>query len=413
MELEKIQEVIESKFNDLKNEVKSSADKGADEVKSLNDKIEALQSDLDEAKAKGLDMEKLQDQVDSLDMKLNKKGSFEAKSQSLEQELETKFNDAKVTAAISELKNNRSASANIELKAVGTILRANYAGSVLTTYVDPNISGAPKNVPFFRNIVNVFQLKGDKVTWVNRIAGEGGAGMTAEGALKSQMDWDYVEESASVRKITAYVKASKEALDDMYFLRNEINTELVDAIQLKLDEQISNGNGTAPNLKGILQYAPTFAVTGTSFNASVDNANRLDVLRVAIALVARNKFRANYVAINPMDAALMDLTKGEDGHYVMPPFVTADGVRVAGVPVLESFSIAEGSFLVGDFTKSNLGIREEINVNIGYENDDFTKNLVTILAEMRAVHYIKDHQKTAFVQGTFAAAITAINKPVV
>ena len=269
MELEKIQEVIESKFNDLKNEVKGSADKGADEIKGINAKIESLQSELDEAKSKGADVDKLQEQVDNLDIKLNKKGSFEVKTQSLEQELESKFNDAKVTSAITELKNNRSASANFELKAVGTILRANYAGSTLTTYVDPNISGAPKSVPFFRNIVNVFPLRGDKVTWVNRIAGEGGAGTTAEGAIKSQMDWDYVEESASVRKITAYVKASKEALDDMYFLRNEINTELVDAIQMKLDEQIANGNGTAPNLKGILQYAPTFAVTGTSFNASV------------------------------------------------------------------------------------------------------------------------------------------------
>ena len=107
------------------------------------------------------------------------------------------------------------------------------------------------------------------------------------------------------------------------------------------------------------------------------------------------------------------MEKGDDNHYILPPFVTADGTRVAGTTVIESFSIDEGSFLVGDFTKSNLRIREEININLGYENDDFTKNMVTILAEMRAVHYIKLHHVPAFVKGTFAAAIALINKPVV
>ena len=139
----------------------------------------------------------------------------------------------------------------------------------------------------------------------------------------------------------------------------------------------------------------------------------MDVLRTAVALIRKNKFRANYIAINPVDAALMDMEKGTDGHYILPPFVTADGTKVAGTTVIESFSIDEGSFLVGDFTKSNLRIREEININLGYENDDFTKNMVTILAEMRAVHYIKKHHVKAFVKGTFAAAITAIAKPVV
>ena len=52
-----------------------------------------------------------------------------------------------------------------------------------------------------------------------------------------------------------------------------------------------------------------------------------------------------------------------------------------------------------------------VAVQMGYENDDFTKNLVTILAEARAVHYVKTNHLAAFVYGDFSDAITALEKP--
>ena len=51
-------------------------------------------------------------------------------------------------------------------------------------------------------------------------------------------------------------------------------------------------------------------------------------------------------------------------------------------------------------------------MSIGWENDDFTKNLVTILGEKRMLAYIKSQYKTAFVADTFANVITAITKSV-
>ena len=89
-----------------------------------------------------------------------------------------------------------------------------------------------------------------------------------------------------------------------------------------------------------------------------------------------------------------------------------DGVaRVKGVPVIENVGITAGTFLVGDFTKSNLRIREDLNIQVGYVNDDFTKNLMTILCEARAVHYVKANHYKAFVKGTFSTAKTALLKP--
>jgi hypothetical protein len=70
-----------------------------------------------------------------------------------------------------------------------------------------------------------------------------------------------------------------------------------------------------------------------------------------------------------------------------------------------------GNFLVGDMTKAHLRMREDMNIQVGYVNDDFTKNLVTILCEARAVSFIKANDAPAFVKGVIATCITAITKP--
>ena len=400
---------------EIKSQVTTATAESKEAVEELKGKLADFEQKLEDAKKEGVSIEyveKMQTQLDRVSVDLKSKGMQNKTLRTMYDDVEAKFAEKSFQEQIEVLKKSSSASATMEVKAPVTITLGSYAGTSLTTEIDRTISSAPNRMPLFRDIVNVATIRGNKVTWVNKEANEGGAGMTAEGAAKSQMSWTYTEESADVKKITAYVKVSKESLDDLDFLRSEINTDLREAVELKLDEQISSGTGVGQNLKGILTYAPTFSVTGTSFATAVFNANRLDVLRTAVALVRKNRFNANYIVISPMDAALMDLEKGTDGHYIMPPFVTADGARIAGVRVIENEAIAEGNFLVGDFTKSNLRIREEININLGYENDDFTKNLVTILAEMRAVHYIKKHHVPAFVKGVFATAITAINQGV-
>lgn len=415
----KMQEGLDAIKKQVSEFEKSAGENTAKQVKeAIDQKMADFQKQLEEG-LKSADnsqevkdsLEKMQDHLDKLDIKLQKSGSVKGLSQTIDQEIKAAFEKENITKGLSEMKSTQMISVNFEVKAASTMMLSAYAGDRLTTDIDRTISKAPNRMPLFRNLVNVSTIKGNKVTWVNKEANEGGAGMTAEGALKSQVSWTYTEESADVKKITEFIKVSKESLDDLDFLRSEINTELIEGVELKLDEQISSGDGTGLNLKGILPQAPVFNVTGTPLDKSVFNANKRDVLRSAVALIRKNRFNANYIVINPMDGATMELEKGKDGHYILPPFTSVDGTKIGATLIIENEAIAEGDFLAGDFTKANLRIKEEININIGHSDDDFVKNLVTILAEMRAVHYIKKHHKPAFVKGTFSTAITAINKP--
>lgn len=386
-------------------------------VKTLNEKADAAEKAAKEAKEESEKaikelkekQEATQKHADELDVKLQKAGQKPTEQKSFAENIKESLQaNLEQLKAINESKSG-SERFGFNIKAAGTMtIGGNYSGGTVgLTSWDSDFARIQRRKPFLRELITVRPVDNLYVAWAEQANPDGGAGQTAEGADKTQADFDIVERSKKVEKITSYIKVSKEALADIKFLQSEINTELVELLNLKLDADILGANGTTPAMKGILEYAPAFSAP-SSLATSIPDANRFDVIRAAVTQIQIANFEANYVLLNPQDAAAMELTKDAEGRYLMPPFATIDGTRIAGLLVVVNNGVTAGDFLVGDFRKSNLGIREEINISIGYENDDFTKNLVTILGEVRAVHYIKSNHTTAFVKGTFSTAIAAL-----
>jgi len=258
-----------------------------------------------------------------------------------------------------------------------------------------------RRAPFLLQLANTSPISTMYAQWAEQENPEGAANETAEGQDKSQIDFDWVEKSQKVEKITAYIKVSKEALSDLPALRNEIDTELQELVLLEADADLWDGDGTTPTIKGITLFA-----TAYSTPSGLTPTNVSEVIRCAIAQVVANTFMPNYIVMHPTDVAAMDLEKsGDDGHYMLPPFRSADGQVISGVRVVENLGVDQGDFLVGDFTKWKVRIREGFNIDVGLDGNDFTKNLVTILGEIRLVSYVKANHAGAFVFGTFADVI--------
>lgn len=301
----------------------------------------------------------------------------------------------------------------LDVKSAGTMtIDDNYSGgSVGLSTLEGGLTRVQRRAPFLRQLVNAAGTASRFVVWIEQANPDPGvAGMTAEGAEKNQTDFDLVERSAQVQKISAYIKVSKEMLADIAFMRGEINNELMELVSLKLDEQILLGDGTGNNLAGIDLNA--VAWSAGLFANTIPAANNTDVLRVAIAQIQQANFMANYILLNPADAAALELTKSTTGEYTYP-INMAYGMpkTIYGLPVIENNLIPVGTFYVGDFTKSHLRVREDMNIQVGYVNDDFTKNLITILCEARACHFVKVNHYGAFVKGDFATAKAALQTP--
>jgi HK97 family phage major capsid protein len=81
---------------------------------------------------------------------------------------------------------------------------------------------------------------------------------------------------------------------------------------------------------------------------------------------------------------------------------------ILGVPVVESDNVTAGTFYVCDMTKFNIRDYETTSIEMGYDQDDFSKNMVTIRAERRLVTYVKANHTEGFIKDTFANALTYI-----
>jgi HK97 family phage major capsid protein len=286
------------------------------------------------------------------------------------------------------------------------------------TEFEPGITRRVRRQPFIAQLVNVSRTVLEYIAWAEQTNIDPGvAGNTAEGAAKTVGSFRITEKNSMIETMTYYIKISKRMLDDLALIENEIRTELMEVLALRLDAQTLNGNGTSPQMKGILQYATPFSA-GSPLAGTVANVSFYDCLAAAILQVRAGGttlngevydiFNPNYIVLHPADATIMGLTKDSLGRYIMPPFMSPDGKAIEGLPIVENVIMTQGTYLVGDFTKSNLRIREDANIAIGYENDDFTKNLVTILGEQRAGHYVKSNHTKAFVADTFANTKTII-----
>lgn len=401
-EIKKIGSDLDTKYKTVVELSKQTDEKSQKALEEIKKEIESGR------KEQGELIKKQQEHLDALETKM-KKGELEVGvKKSFDQELADQFKGKESDFA--QLKEGKVKGLSFEIKAAANLLLGtNYTGSVGLTTWDSEWSRPLRRQPFLRQLVTTRPVNSMYIAYAEMKNRDGAATGVLEGGVKPLIDFDIVEASKKVEKIAAVMKTSKEALADIAGLRAEINTELVEAVNIELDRQLLSGTGTSPEISGIITLITSaISVVGTPFATGVDDPNNFDVLRVAAAMVAQNFFNPNYAILNPLDAAAMELVKDANGNYVLPPFSTANGQIIGGLRIVTNQAMTLGNFLVGDFSKDILGIREEINIQVGYENDDFRRNLVTILAEMRAVNYIKSNNLGAFVRGTFATVRTAI-----
>ena len=299
---------------------------------------------------------------------------------------------------------------DLEVKAP-TTLAGDYTGTIALSTLEPGVNRIARQRTLLQNVVNRGTTNSMFVTYIQQTA-KADATFVGEGEAKTEYELKYQEVSKQVKKVASIIKISKEMLTDLPFMQSEVNGDLMLGVENAIENQLLNGTGLTVNLEGILANATTF--TAGTFAGTVINANLADVIRVAVANIQSANFNATHVVLNPVDVAKLQLTKTTQGEYTYPMFymdpMTAE-VKIAELSIISTNYMTAGTFLVGDMSKDNLRMRETMNIQMGYVNDDFKLNLVSILCEARLVNFIKANDYGAFVKGNIATAITAIDTP--
>lgn len=207
-----------------------------------------------------------------------------------------------------------------------------------------------------------------------------GAAETAEGAMKPEAAITWTDTEAIARVIAAWMKIQKAALADVPAIRAVMDQRLRYLVLRRLEAEIINGNGTAPNLRGILN---TSGIGTVAFNGAELVA---DQVLTGITNVLLADALADVIVMNPLDwAEVLKKKAPGDGHYYGGgPFSVTPQV-MWGVNLLASQAVPVGHVLVGDMSiGTTLYVREGIQVLFSdSDGTDFRENRVTLLGEGR------------------------------
>lgn len=320
-----------------------------------------------------------------------------------------------LTSNIEKLKNLKDSreSFSFEVKAAGTMtISGNVSGGNIP--VEDRIEGLnviPSRRVRLLDIMSQRSTTSNVVSWVYQANKDGAAGQTAEGTAKNQIDYDLVVTSESIKKTTAYIKVSTEMLDDIEWIESEIRAELLRELLKAVENTTYSGNGVGQAHNGLITVASAFAAGALA--GTVDNANEVDVLAAAITqinIAQEGSADVNYILMNPLDVYKMKTLKvsATDRRYVERVSMIGGSLNLDGVPILETTLVTAGKYLVGDFMKAISVTRSSVRFEVGVENDDFTKNLRTILAEWRGATIVKNNDRSALVYGDFATDKAAL-----
>lgn len=300
---------------------------------------------------------------------------------------------------------------DIKYLAKSTDITNDLTGEVIAPSREAGIEDLATRSPFLEQIADVVATDAEIVKWTEVESKSGGPATTAELATIPEGDFKFINRSAAMEKIAVVNKHSVEILKYGSELVAAIRTMLTRDVNLVVDAQLLSGNGTAPNLQGVLGVATVLDAAAVGAQR-VPDANLFDVVRIAatkIMTAGKGKFTPNYLILNPVDSEAFDLTKNADGDYIMPPFYDASGQRIRGARVIENTGVTAGTFLLGDF--NYLHVRTNGGAEIDFSNSDgtdFAKDILSIKVRRFLTAFVKTNNNGAFVTGNIATVIAAL-----
>jgi len=236
------------------------------------------------------------------------------------------------------------------------------------------------------------------------------AAEAAEGAAFGESALAFTERTENIRKFGVSIPVTEELLADVASVNGYLDSRLRTMLQLRLDSELLNGNGTAPNITGVLNKS---GINTFDFSSYAGNLGRIGQLYQAITEIRKDAFlEPDAIIMHPSDwndvvtAVSVDFAGTSGAGYTekSPLFVGAgmfgNGVTpsIWGVRVVPSTAIAAGTVLVGVFgggLASHIVSREGMEVAMSDSHSDFfTKDKVMMKASMRLGFAI--YRATAF-----------------
>lgn len=380
--------------------------KGKAENKELQTELEALKTKLEAMKGQSDLITKMNEEIGKANlaieaMKENGKGGTE-KVKSIRGQIEdwVKTNKSALEAIKSGSKANLTpmvVKTNSPMTPANTLSSSSYLPQI--EYV-PGVFDIVRVNPTFWDYLKKGSTNSASLVWVNKKTPAGAADFIGPGVAKPGVSFVLDTEISVAKKIAVSAKTTTELLDDIPGMETFIRQELEYQLKAKLNTTLMSGTNSSTVPAGIQSLSTTYTLT----SVKTQNPNNWDAIIACVAQLRTGNLQGPVTAfVNPADYANMILTKATSQGQLFVPAQT-------GVNIVEDNNVTAGWVQIGLLDYYRISIYKEIEVMFGWEEDDFTKNLITGLCEMRLHQWFSANHTGAFIYDTFANIKSAITE---
>jgi HK97 family phage major capsid protein len=289
------------------------------------------------------------------------------------------------------------------------------SASTLLPQVFPTIYRGAEAQLVMRDVLLNLTTTSDNLTVLQEASFTNGAVEVAEATLvsegaKPESALTFTEVTYPVRTIAHWIPVTRQNLEDLSWIRGYIDGRLLTGLARREDNQILNGNGTPPNLTGILNTSGTLALDAAYFSANPvndagtdnENVNRIRRAITRIKLASVGGAMPSFVVANPADVEDWETITDANRQYLLGGPFGPGVTRMWGLPLVQSENIADNTALVGDGTMAAVVDRRDAQIyTTDSHSDYFIRNLFVILAEERIAVVV--FRPSAFAEVTLAA----------
>ena len=234
------------------------------------------------------------------------------------------------------------------------------------------------------------------------------AAMIAEGGTFPQSTAKWKQYSLPVQKVGDTLAITEEFFEDEQMFYGELGMFIRTNVDIVINGQIVNGDGTGNNLTGLIASTPAYVPAG----AGIADASIYDLivkLKESISTTGGEKYRVNFGLMNISDINKMKLKKDGNNNYIIPPFVDRSGNVVDGVTIIEDNQVVANTMFIGDSRFARIYERSGLEISEGYVGDQFVEDAMTIKIRKRLAFLIRTVDKTGFKKVTsISAALTTV-----
>ncbi len=205
----------------------------------------------------------------------------------------------------------------------------------------------------------------------------------AEAASYAEATFELTEKSSTVRKIGTSIPVTDEQLEDVPMVQGYLEQRLRFGVRQRLDGQVLVGDGSAPNLRGIIN------VVGIQTQAKGGDPVPDAIFKAMTKIRVTGRAQPNVIMLHPNDWQGIRLLRTADGVYIWGSPSEAGPARIWGLPIVLADALTENTGLVGDFANfCSLFERRGIELKIGLDASDFTTGKQHMRADMRTAFIV-------------------------